>query len=100
VLLDDKLVTTVDCGAPPERFKDLVEDEALPDQLLFDTGPLQDGEHSLTVILKEQYAPDTGCGAGIEAFDYLEGCQTCSGDSRGHRYQTFLQKQLDKFSEL
>ena len=110
VHLDGNLVTTVNCGALPERFKDFVGNEALLDQLLFDSGPLEDGEHSLAVVVKEQYAPDTGCGAAIEAFDYLEGQHACpsgapvEANSGQHMHQNFFQKQLgrmqDKFNEL
>ena len=54
--LDGNLVTTVNCGALAGRFKDFIGDQALLDQLLFDSGPLEDGEHSLTVEVKEQDA--------------------------------------------
>jgi hypothetical protein len=104
ILVDGNFVTTVNCGAVPDRFKDLINNEALLDQLLFDSGPLQDGEHTLTVVVKEQYAPDTGCGAGIEAFDYIKGEETCSGSPQSNHSKNFFEQQLhilqDKFSEL
>lgn len=69
--MDDEYAATVDCGELPPRFAGRIGDRPLAGQLLFDSGMLPSGTHTLTVVVKESLGPGKGVGVGLDAFDYL-----------------------------
>ena len=82
--VDGECAGTIDCGELPPRFAERIGEEALKNQLLFDSGILQTGEHTISLIVREGSDSGKGCGAGIEAFDYViaDFAGECQADPR------------------
>ena len=88
--VDGQFISTCDCGELPSRFAEMIGEEALKTQLLFDSGILPRGDHTISLMTKESLGEGRGIGAGIEAFDYtdaeFEG--ECQADpEKGNGYQ-------------
>lgn len=71
IFLDGQLVFTADLAALPHAFKDQIGGARLPNQLIFDSGPLESTSHKLEVVVQDRLAPDKGVGVALEAFDYI-----------------------------
>ena len=70
--VDERFAGTVDCSELPPRFAELIEDECLKTQLLFESAILPPGDHIVSLVIKESLGEGRGIGAGIEAFDYTD----------------------------
>ena len=70
VHVDSQYITTVDCAQLPARFAERIGDKPLAHQLLFDSGMLSPGEHSLSITVRD--GSEEAIGVGIDAFDFLE----------------------------
>ena len=88
--VNEQFTTTFDCGELPTRFAAVIGEEALKTQLLFDSGILPRGDHTISLVTKESLGDGKGIGAGIEAFDYIDArfAEECSVDAeRDYGYQ-------------
>lgn len=88
--VDDHFVCTVDCGEQPPRFAELLGDEALKTQLLFESDILPMGDHTISLVIKESLGDSRGIGAGIEAFDFTDAefegeCQADPEEGNGYQ---------------
>ncbi len=87
--VDEQLAATVDCGELPPRFAELIGDGAMKTQLLFESEILPQGDHTVSLVVKDSLGPGRGVGVGLEAFDYIDAsfagqCRSDSGLSNGY----------------